>query len=667
MGAGPIQEAAPGPPLRDGLPDIEVRLRALTPEIVVHIRAIGMRVTGVYYESARLYGQCDLELLDEIAAIPEVTNIYPNYPPIVNVGAVTSQADASLRAAQARATFGVDGSGVTVGVLSDSFNSVIGGTVSGAGCSRTLTGSTPQQSGDLPTSVVLLDNGPGGADEGAAMAELIHDLAPGARIMFRTGIGGEAALTQGIDDLLNCGADIIVDDMFYLFAPMFQDGLVAQAAQRAVDNGASYFSSAGNFGRIGADEQYQDANPLVDDRASVPTGNDLHRFGSGNLFAAITIPAHCSIELALEWNEPFAGVLGPGASSDLDLCVFGAPRVSAPIITASTVRQGCGAAGGGSQGDPLEAVIVRNSGPRATAYVAVEHFCGNKDVRFRIAAIPLSCGATDFTLDSAVFNKAQIYGQAAAAGVAAVVPVFYGEIESADVFPPNDQINVEPFGSLGGNLPFFFTGSGNPLPDAPVNRFKPDFAAPDGTNTSFFGTDLDGDAFPNFVGSSAAAAHAAAVAALLRQANRGLTPAQVLAVMRSTARDIETPGRDALSGEGLIDALDAVAAAATTAPTPTPSQSPTRTPLVSASPTSTPPGCIGDCDGSNTVTVTELIKGVNIALEVLPLSACGAFDADNDGLVKVGEIVKAVNNALTSCAGSTVSRVGGGGDYRAVT
>lgn len=749
MSAGQMHAAAPGLPLRHDLPDIEVRLRVLTPEIVAHIRAIGMQVTGVYYQYARLYGQCDPELLDQIAAIPEVTNIYPNYPPISNVGAVTSQADVSIRAAQARATFGGDGSGVTVGVLSDSFNSVIGGTVSGIGCSRTLTGSTPQQSGDLPNSVALLDNGPGSVDEGAAMAELIHDLAPGAGIMFRTGFGGEAALTQAIDELRNCGADVIVDDMFYALAPMFQDGLVAQAAQRAVDGGACYFSAAGNFGRIGVDEQYQDANPGADDQSEVPTGNDLHRFGSGSLFAAITLPPNCSIELVLQWSEPFAGVLGPGASSDLDLCVFSAPSVSAPLVTASTIRQGCSAPGGGSQGDPLEAVSVNNSGPSpATAYFAVEHFCGNKDLRFRMAALPLSCEASDFTVESSVFNKAQIFGQAAAAGVTAVVPVFYGEIDSGgDVLAPHGQINVEPFSSLGGNLPFFFTGSGNPLPGAPVNRFKPDLAAPDGTNTSFFGVDesFDADTFPNFSGSSAAVAHAAAVAALIRQANPGLTPAQVLTLMRSTARDIESPGRDPLSGDGLIDAVDAVAAAETAASTPTPtrtstatvtatttptvtptttrtatastptatrtptvtgaitrtpSQTPTRTPPVTAtatptvsrtatfptatatpthtstrtftttatpsptatststptrtpeptaSRTSTPPGCIGDCDGSHTVTITEVIKGVNIALEVLPIDACPAFDANNDKKVKVDEIIKAVNNALGVC------------------
>ena len=59
--------------------------------------------------------------------------------------------------------------------------------------------------------------------------------------------------------------------------------------------------------------------------------------------------------------------------------------------------------------------------------------------------------------------------------------------------------------------------------------------------------------------------------------------------------------------------------------------------------------CTGDCDGDGAVTVTELIKGVNIALESASLDACPAFDANGDGTVTVNEIVAAVNYALTAC------------------
>ena len=71
---------------------------------------------------------------------------------------------------------------------------------------------------------------------------------------------------------------------------------------------------------------------------------------------------------------------------------------------------------------------------------------------------------------------------------------------------------------------------------------------------------------------------------------------------------------------------------------------PTQTPL----PTS-PVRCVGDCDGDQRVTIAELIRGVNIALTNLPLSACEAFDSNGDGAVSVSELISAVNRTLAGC------------------
>lgn len=59
--------------------------------------------------------------------------------------------------------------------------------------------------------------------------------------------------------------------------------------------------------------------------------------------------------------------------------------------------------------------------------------------------------------------------------------------------------------------------------------------------------------------------------------------------------------------------------------------------------------CLGDCDSGGAVTVDELIKGVNIALGVVGLTACPTFDGSGDGDVTVDEIVTAVTYALTGC------------------
>ena len=124
------------------------------------------------------------------------------------------------------------------------------------------------------------------------------------------------------------------------------------------------------------------------------------------------------------------------------------------------------------------------------------------------------------------------------------------------------MINVEPFSSLGGDLPCYFDGSGNPLPGAPVLRYKPEIVTPDGVNTTFFGTDiaLDPDSFPNMFGTSPASAHAAAVGALLRERNPALSPGQIRTTLMDTATDIESPGIDSLSGAGLVNAFAAVQA-----------------------------------------------------------------------------------------------------------
>jgi len=561
-----VQEAMPTLPFRKGLLEIEVRLRTLTPAIVAQAQAIGMQVTGAYYQYARIVGLCDPELLDEIAAIPEVRTIHPNYPPHSRKGSVTSQADASIRTDLARASFGVNGSGIKVGILSGSFHDTIGGTISGTGCARTLTGAAPQVSGDLPASVIVLNNGPGEeTDEGAGMAELVADLAPGAGIMFHTTQGGEAAFAEGITELRNCGANVMADDILYFVEPMFQDGLIAQAAQAAVNNGVAYFSAAGNDATFGVDETYLDANP-TDDNSISPSGNDFHDFGGGDRFGAITVPPGCGIRFVMQWNEPFDGTLGPGASSDLDLRICSSTN-PASCTEGSTTAQGCFFGQGVQQGDPLEISVFTNTGVNpVTVHAAVEHFCGNENVRFRIAVFDSGAGCSlnnGYAFEGGIFDKAQIYGHAAAAGIEAVAAVFYREIDAdGNLDLPSGQLNVEPFSSLGGNLPFYFDGSGNTLPGAPVLRFKPDIAAPDGTNTTFFGNDIGGDpdTFPNFFGSSAAAPHAAAVAALMLDANPALTPAQICSALAATAIDVESAGVDPFSGAGLIDALAAVTA-----------------------------------------------------------------------------------------------------------
>jgi hypothetical protein len=82
--------------------------------------------------------------------------------------------------------------------------------------------------------------------------------------------------------------------------------------------------------------------------------------------------------------------------------------------------------------------------------------------------------------------------------------------------------------------------------------------------------------------------------------------------------------------------------------TPTGSETPTGT--VTPTPTETPkPVCVGDCNDDGSVSVDELIIGVNIVLGSASIDDCPSFDQNKDGVVTVDELIVAVNNALTGC------------------
>ncbi len=90
-----------------------------------------------------------------------------------------------------------------------------------------------------------------------------------------------------------------------------------------------------------------------------------------------------------------------------------------------------------------------------------------------------------------------------------------------------------------GPVTVYLDKQGNRL-TTPEIRLQPGVAAADAANTSFFASDStsDIDTKPNFGGTSAAAPHAATIAALVIQAHggpRSLTPAQVTSILHSTA------------------------------------------------------------------------------------------------------------------------------------
>jgi uncharacterized repeat protein (TIGR01451 family) len=473
-----------------------------------------------------------------LAALPDLATLasMQSARPVVattHVGRVTSQGDRALRANLARSSFGVDGSGITIGTLSDSYN-CLGGAPAGV------------TSNDLPQGVVVIqDLTSNCSDEGRAMMEIIHDVAPGASQQFRTAFISQPDFAQGVRDLAAAGSDIIVDDVGYFAAPMFQDGLVAQAVNEVVAAGATYFSAAGNQGRLSYEGAFRPA-------AQVMIGNDPyipHDFDPGpgvDTFQRLTIPPGSSISAAFQWDEPFRSVSGgAGANADLDVLVFNEQNTT-------VLSSGNDASVGG---DPVEIFSISNN---TTSSRVVNLFIGN----YLGGGVLPNPGYLkvvyfdDLTINEFNTRSSTLYGHSNATGAIAVGAVDYLDTPEFGTNPP--QLRDY---SSGGGTPIFFNPDGT-RKTATENRAKPEITSVDGANTTFFfpGSDREGDGFPNFSGTSAAAPHAAAVAALLLEANPALTSAQLLATLQDTAIDIGAAGFDADSGAGLIQADAALAA-----------------------------------------------------------------------------------------------------------
>ena len=219
--------------VHDGYVIIEaVANSANTRQLLADLQARGLR-NGTSY-GAMVSGLMPIDKLTTLEGLESLRQVRPAYKPVANAGSVTSQGDRALRADRARAQFGLSGKGVKVGIISTSYD-LQNGAAAGVA------------SGDLPDNVQVVKENPSFSfDEGRGMAEIVHDVAPGADIAFYSGLAGQPDFARGIEALQAAGCQVIVDDLGYANEPFFQPGIVAQAVDKAVSRGVVYFSSAGN-------------------------------------------------------------------------------------------------------------------------------------------------------------------------------------------------------------------------------------------------------------------------------------------------------------------------------------------------------------------------------------------------------------------------------------
>jgi uncharacterized protein (TIGR03382 family) len=474
--------------------------------------------------------------------------------PAMSAGHAPSQASGPLGVTALAGKY--TGAGVTIGVISDSFNNPNCDPVMGPGQCAT-TADQDISSGNLPgpgnpnadtTPVTVLQDGnfKGQQDQGRAMLQIIYGLAPKARLCFATyGNGSMVSFAQAIASLASaagCKANVIVDDGVVSGNSFFADDQDTAAVNQAVAEGVVYVSAAGDLGPALYDGTFKVVPDAVAragtfgnlDLSQVPpslTAGGFHDFSTSGA-PQISFTTGSDGVLSFGWDD-LPSPANP--SADYHLLIFDAN---------GNYRADLGPFDSG----PLQSVfigdvpsqIVISLGTPATATSAT---------RLRLLGFPfVTSGLPSQT------SAPSISGHMAAAGGISVAAY------RCDLSAPESVDSLGPYINA-------FDASGNRRAVAET-RLKPDLAGVDGLDATFAvpgSADSDHDGFPNAFGSSIAAASVAAVAALTIEASGGAaTPAQVASWLKQSASHAST--WSASDGYGYVNAVQATALAAASRP-----------------------------------------------------------------------------------------------------
>ncbi|HEV3257070.1 MAG TPA: hypothetical protein VG013_09340, partial [Gemmataceae bacterium] len=250
--------------------------------------AQGMTVTTVTPAQNLITGYLPIANLRNLTGVPGFAAVTPVYAPLHYA---TPPVDTLIKADAFRATTGFNGAGVTVGDLSDSINQ---GVAPAAGVN------------------VLQDGKAGDTNEGRAMLDVVHQVAPGASLAFNTSDGGPQAMAQGIVNLANqAHAQVIVDDTAYPDEPFFNNGVISQAVnQVAVNNNVVYASAAGNEGNQAWSDAWRPVmgGTFMPGSPMIPPGtyeNFSSTPGQVNWLQNFTLPVGQTLNLAFQWDAAY--------------------------------------------------------------------------------------------------------------------------------------------------------------------------------------------------------------------------------------------------------------------------------------------------------------------------------------------------------------------------
>lgn len=533
------------------------------------LRAAGAKLVDVSRRYQTITVASRPAALRSVAAVPGVAGVTEALAPVTAAtcpsGDVVSEGVAQLRAGdgtgEAREAFAVDGSGIDVGILSDSFDQA----TQAANGSGPIATTAPDDvaSADLPgvdnlcahtSPVAILESDKSGGgpplDEGRAMAQIVHDVAPGSSLAFASAFNGETSFANNIRDLATGGAEVIVDDVFYLGEPFFQDGPIAVAVNEVVAGGVAYFAAAGNDNLIDV-EGHEIASweaPAYRDAASCPQEvrlfpgakgthcMDFHPGGRVDRTFGVKVPAGTQLSVDLQWAEPWLGV-----GTDLDTFLLDAAGELIAISTEDNVEI--------SQ-KPVEILQWENeSGAAQTVQIVINRFAGSAP-RLKLALLGNGAGVTATEYPRSTGEDVvgpTVFGHSGSASAVTVGAVPFNNSSKPEAYSSRGPVRHE-FGPVDG------VQAAEPLP-TPAIVSKPDLVATDCGLTTFFASlTLAGW---RFCGTSAAAPHAAGVGALMLEEEGAAAPDAVRTALQAGAVPVGDYGPCAV-GAGLIDAPAAI-------------------------------------------------------------------------------------------------------------
>ncbi|HOL41538.1 MAG TPA: NosD domain-containing protein, partial [Methanospirillum sp.] len=407
--------------------------------------------------------------------------------PVSGAGSVQTAGDGILKTDQLRNATTADGTGVIVGVISNGAKGL----------------SNAQSLGDLPENVIVLKDGKGA--EGTAMMEIIHDIAPGATLIYHDLGGGTGEnFIKAFNNLIKAGATIIVEDVFNYEVPYFEDGYLAQEVSRILEEnpGVLIVSSAGNT----ANSHYQ---------GTFTDGGDGYHSFNGSTGIPLEIQPGGRVKVHLQWDDPFNA-----ASNDFDLFIHDLQSDS-DIAISNKVQTG--------EERPYEKINYQNVGDKtqkAEIRVRAKEGKGEgSNIELLLESDPsrVTVGKEYLSLDDSIIGWAAVPNIISVATVSA------------------DDKKIQEFSSR---------GTVTIIHPVPAIRDKPDITGVDAVEVSGSG------GFPKiFTGTSAAAPHIGGLLALLKSLYPSVSNEELREALYHSAIDMGSPGWDPVYGYGLADAL----------------------------------------------------------------------------------------------------------------